>query len=128
MILKVLKMDGLGVLENFWQSRQSPALSIFLILPNVTPRQFDPVPFVWITLPSQSGLCPRESVGADRRLRRCSSLGGMTPAGAIDSQSKLQAAKRPTMTAYRYCASRDGLTPRSLLSPSESSMTRFNTL
>src|SRR5208337_3733192 len=35
-------------------------------------------------LPRQLGLCPRVSVGASRRVRRGPSLGGMTPAGAIE--------------------------------------------
>lgn len=54
------------------------------------------------SLPRQSGLCPRASVGAQRRVRRGPSLGELAPAGVNNSRGTLHAlpSERPTMTAF----------------------------
>jgi|HubBroStandDraft_5_1064220.scaffolds.fasta_scaffold123574_3 hypothetical protein len=79
-----------------------------------------------IMLASQRGLRLGGLLGAQRRVRRCpSSLGGVTPAGAADSQGKLHALRsdRPTVTALLL---RGWLTPAfALLTPSGSNVTRI---
>jgi hypothetical protein len=77
-------------------------------------------------LPRQSGLCPRVSVGAQRRVRRGPSLGEATPAGAVNSRGALHALQsdRPTMTAFS-CEGWKSTPALASLSPSQSNVLRF---
>lgn len=75
---------------------------------NETPRQFDSVSSLRnsYVLARQLGFLGA-LLGAWWRVSRGASLGDSTSAGAENSQRTLHAATRPTMTAYRYHASRE---------------------
>ena len=66
-------------------------------------------------------IVPRSAAGSSHRVRGQELVGEATSAGAVNSQSCLCAATRPTMTAYRIYASRDCL-PSLCFALSESSI------
>jgi len=125
MIIPVWNSGGLGQVGNFlcrWS--QPPTRRISDHRQNVTLEKIDPCIDAGFMLASQRGLRLGGLLGAQRRVRRCPSLGDLTPAGAKNSQGKLHASQsdRPTMTALRRLEN----TPASaLLPPSESNVLRI---